>query len=159
MQEPPSVLCRRATIGEVLSLRHRILIAGTTRASAVFDGDDVASTWHFAAFDRESRCLACVSYMRADLAGEPAYQLRGMAVTQELQGRGIGSRLLGFAEAEMIARTSVHVHWCNARMAAVVFYEHHGWRSVGDVFEIEGVGPHYRMVKRVSGSSSPRPGR
>jgi GNAT superfamily N-acetyltransferase len=71
-----------------------------------------------------------------------------MAVAPEMQGRGVGSALLAFAEAQMRVGRPVRAFWCNARTGAVRFYERHGWQAVGNVFEIEGVGPHLRMVKR-----------
>ena len=146
------LLVRKATLAEILELRQAVLIAGTARADAVFEGDGSFDTSHFAAFERSNtaRCVACVSYMRADFDGEPAYQLRGMAVTPELQGRGVGSALLLFAETRMCTEQSIGTFWCNARTRAIRFYERHGWRAVGDVFDIAGVGPHRRMTKRVS---------
>jgi predicted GNAT family N-acyltransferase len=147
--------CRAAGVDEILALRHAVLIVGTTRTSAVFDGDTDVTTRHYGAFERtpEGRCVACVSYMRADLDREPAYQLRGMAVASELQGRGVGSELLAFAEARLRAELQVKTFWCNARIRAVAFYERHGWQAVSDVFEIEGIGPHRRLVKRLEAIS------
>ena len=135
---------RRATIGEILALRHAMLRAGFPIESARFDGDDDPRTRHFAALDRGA-VVGCASFMRADYDGRPAWQLRGMAVAQALQRQGIGTRLLAVAEAVCCDQPTL---WSDARIAAVAFYERHGWRTVSDTFDIPTVGPHRRMVKR-----------
>jgi predicted GNAT family N-acyltransferase len=140
---------REATAGEVRPLRQDILIAGTDRTTAVFDGDDDPATRHFALFEND-RMIACVSFMRtsaADGEGRRAWQLRGMAVTRDWQRRGVGSRLLLLAERAMEEIDPAVRFWCNAREAAAGFYERHGWRRDGKRFDIPGVGPHYRMGK------------
>ena len=35
--------------------------------------------------------------------------------------------------------------WCNARISAAPFYRKHGWRPVGDTFDIPPFGPHVVM--------------
>jgi len=135
---------RRATLNEIIELRHDVLIVGTTRTSAAFTGDDEPTTLHVGAFDGE-RCVACASLMAAAFEGRPAHQLRGMAVDQAYRGTGLGGRLLQFCEQQVEG-----LLWCNAREHAVGFYERHGWATVGEPFEIEGVCMHLRMVRRRS---------
>jgi predicted GNAT family N-acyltransferase len=36
--------------------------------------------------------------------------------------------------------------WCNARVSAMGFYRKAGWTVESEEFEIEGVGPHVRML-------------
>lgn len=139
---------RQATIGEILALRHAMLRAGFPIESARFDGDDDPRTRHFAAVDHDA-VVGCASFMRVDYDGQPAWQLRGMAVARDRQRQGIGARLLAFAEADCSDPPTL---WCNARIEAVAFYERHGWRTASDLFDIPTVGPHRRMVKEVAGS-------
>ena len=41
--------------------------------------------------------------------------------------------------------------WCNARLVAIDFlYRSIGFKIVGEIFDIEGIGPHYYMYKIIS---------
>lgn len=133
---------RLAALTEILQLRYDVLIVGTDRTSATFDGDDEPATIHIGAFDGE-RCVGCVSLMRSSFDDQPAYQLRGMAVDEAHRGQGLGARLLAFSESQV----DTPLLWCNAREHAVGFYERHGWKTIGEPFEIEGVCTHLRMVR------------
>ena len=39
--------------------------------------------------------------------------------------------------------------WCNARIAALDFYESVGFKTKGELFDIEIIGPHYYMYKEI----------
>jgi predicted GNAT family N-acyltransferase len=39
--------------------------------------------------------------------------------------------------------------WCNAREKAVKFYQNNGFEIIGEPFEIEKVGTHYVMFKKL----------
>lgn len=136
---------RRAALSEILPLREAVLIRGTDRSDPVFERDDAPTSRHYGVFDDADRCLACLSLMREDLENRPGLRLRGMAVDPTQRGRGWGGRLLAFALADADPEQRFVV-WCNARETAVGFYEKMGWRTVGERFDIAGVGPHYRMV-------------
>jgi len=136
----PLLLCR-TTIEQILELRHAILRPGLPREAAHFDGDALPGTAHFGAFVA-GRSVGCLSLMQSTWQGSSALQLRGMAIAEQWQQRGVGSALLRFALAEC-AQGPV---WCNARLLAVVFYERHGFVTVGDTFEIVGVGPHKKLL-------------
>jgi GNAT superfamily N-acetyltransferase len=141
---------RLATLEEIIALRHAALLPGRPRDEARFGGDHDADTRHFGAFAAGVN-IACASVMAAPFDGAPGWQLRGMATHADWRGRGVGRGLLhliesvldGIAPGTAPARTL----WCNARLEAVGFYEKHGWRIVSDLFTIEGVGPHHRMMK------------
>ena len=138
--------CRVAAIDEIVDLRRETIIAGTGRASPYFEGDRDDTTLHFGAF-AGARAVGCLTFLLNEYEGRPAWQLRGMATALELRGKGIGRRLLAFAEETLRGHSDARRMWYNARASAVGFYEKTGWRAVSDAFEIPGVGPHYRMVK------------
>lgn len=149
---PDFVQIRRARADEVVDLRHVILRAGLGRATAEFDGDHDAQTIHIAGFTTENVVVACASFLRRDHpdSREPAWQLRGMAVRQDLQGRRLGARLLEFGERAIREHDGPRLLWCNARIPAAAFYERNGWTRQGDEFIVETAGPHVRMFKRLS---------
>ncbi len=142
------VVLRRASLDEILALRHAVLRPGLPLDAAAFDGDDAPGSHHFGAFDGPE-AIGCLSFMRRDRDGA-AHQLRGMATAPAVRGAGIGRLLLGFGEEALLAETGIRGLWCNARVESVGFYERLGWVVVSEVFEVAGVGPHRVMVRAAS---------
>ena len=123
-----------------MDLRHQVLRVGRPRQTAVFPGDALARHW----VGLEGAQVVAVLSVFAQPFPEgpgPALQLRGMAVSPELQGTGRGGLLLEQVQAQLGCPI-----WCNARERALRFYERHGWRVVSPPFDIPGLGPHRRMV-------------
>jgi GNAT superfamily N-acetyltransferase len=125
----------RASADEVIDLRWRVLHPGRARRDAHMASDHAPSTRHWA-LRRHGVVVAVVSVL--ELRG---LALRGMAVEPSLQRLGLGARLLDHVQREVDAAM-----WCNARSSAVAFYSACGWTPVGPAFEIDGEGPHQRMV-------------
>jgi GNAT superfamily N-acetyltransferase len=152
---------RRVGVEKILDLRHRILRAGLPPESARFEGDEAETTLHFAAYELApsgragEQVIGCLSLMLNSFEGESAWQLRGMAVEEGLQQRGLGRQLLTQAEAAAESEDRARLLWCNARVPAAGFYQKHGWAIVSEVFEIPTAGPHVKMSKRLS-SVNPR---
>ena len=48
-----------------------------------------------------------------------------------------------------LKKRSCDLLWCNARLVAVDFYKSLRFRIYGDIFYIEGIGPHYYMYKEI----------
>ena len=140
-------MIRPATAYEVIDLRHAVLRAGLPRESAMFPGDDEPSAKHFVS-EENGTIVGCVTLHLNEWNGEPAWQLRGMAIDPTQQGNGIGAELLREAE-RWVAASDVKQMWCNARVPAAAFYVKHGWTIVSDEFDIPTAGPHVRMTKRV----------
>lgn len=138
---------RRARLDEILALRHAELRPGLPLETARFDGDDEPETLHVAAED-DGAIVGCASFMRRPYDGRPASQLRGMATRADRRGEGIGAAVLRFGVAALGGDTALL--WCNARIAAVPFYERQGWTVVSDVFDIPTVGPHHVMARGTS---------
>jgi GNAT superfamily N-acetyltransferase len=148
---PDDLELRRATIDEIPPLRHAELRPGLPLEAARFDGDDEPETRHFGAFLRSSgEPVACVSCMRRARGGEDAWQVRGMATRGDLVRRGIGRTLLRHALAALRDARGPELLWCNARVAALEFWEGEGWAVVSEVFDIPGVGPHRTLQGRLS---------
>ncbi len=143
------MVVRRASLAEIFPLRHAVLRPGLPAASAAFEGDDEPATRHFAACAADGALAGCASFMRRPWRGEPAWQLRGMATHPERTRHGVGTTLLAAAEALLRAEGDVRLLWCNARLAAVPFYQRVGWEVASAVFDIPGVGPHHAMTRRL----------
>jgi predicted GNAT family N-acyltransferase len=141
--EAPSV--RRVAAADVIDLRHAVLRPGRPRESARFEGDEDEGTRHFGAF--RGGALVGVATLLGRPA-EPAFQLRGMATLPGVRGTGHGAALVR-ACVEEAARAGAALLWCNARLAAAGFYQRYGFAREGEGFEIAGIGPHVRMLRRV----------
>jgi predicted GNAT family N-acyltransferase len=139
---------RRVDVEVLVDLRHAELRRGRPRETAYFAGDDAPETRHYAALQRQE-VVGCATFTRASFVAQwgdaPALQLRGMATRSDLVGRGIGRALLAAAIADVRAAGETRL-WCNARTSAVGFYEAMGWRVVSEPFEVEGIGPHVKMI-------------
>jgi predicted GNAT family N-acyltransferase len=138
---------RRARIDEIIDLRWKILRAGLGREFADFPGDDEPTTYHFGAFNGSGEVVGCATFVRRPWQDKPAWQLRGMAVREDLRGGGIGAQLLEVAERALAEERFSNQLWCNARTPATKFYERLGWQKVGEEFIAETAGPHFKMTK------------
>ena len=161
---------RRADPAEIVDLRWRILRAGLPREEAIFPGDELPTSLHYAAVepapDEDGRqandggngrrsdggvpvVVSCATLHLEPWEGERAYRLRGMATADGRRGLGLGRVLLELAVADVRRETPVRLLWCNARTPALAFYRRQGWEARSDVFDIPTAGPHVRMTKRL----------
>lgn len=124
----------------------KVLIAGTNRTHARFDGDEDPQTLHFAARTASGQVVAVLSLMPEKWRDHPAWQLRGMAVEPNCQRLRLGQRMLQYTMQYLRENPSGRTAlWCNARTSAVGFYEKCGWTVQSPHFDIPGVGPHVQM--------------
>jgi GNAT superfamily N-acetyltransferase len=135
---------RRASIDEILPLRHRILRTGFPYDAARFPEDSDETTIHYGLFV-EGEVKVCLTLIANELNGEKAWQLRGMAADVGVQGKGLGGRLVQFALRDALREGYSSVFWCNARKAAARFYEQNGWKIISEEFMVPVFGPHYKM--------------
>ncbi len=110
-------------------LRRRVLRDDDATVDVVNRGDALATTLHFGGYLLE-RLVVGASFFEVSAPFDPtrvAYQLRYMATDFDVQGRGLGSRLLTHALG-VLAQRGVTLVWANARTSAVDFYLATGWR-------------------------------
>lgn len=63
------------------------------------------------------------------------------------QGKGVGSQLLRYGVGRVL-RQGATVVWFYGRASARIFYEHHGFRALGDELTLPNTGPHYLFIFR-----------
>ena len=144
-------MIRPISAAETIAVRWPVLRPGFPRETASFDGDDAPGTLHFGTFDGERLVgvasiylVPCPEKITAQPDASPAFQLRGMATLPEVRGAGFGRALLNACVAAAQEKGAT-ILWCNARTSAADFYAKNGWRIVGAEFDIQTVGPHFRM--------------
>ena len=150
---------------QTFSVRHPELREGKPLESCAFDIDLHESTLHLGAY-LGLELVGVASFMKqpsyfpsekkslmvqhANSSPNQLYeiQLRGMAVLKAHHKKGIGAAILRFGEQKLkdIEYSGI---WMNARIKAVGFYEKLGYDIYGDAFEIQGVGAHVKMIKKI----------
>ncbi|MDP2541360.1 GNAT family N-acetyltransferase [Tenacibaculum discolor] len=110
-----------------------------------FKEDEFENTFHLGAF-YNNKLVGIASFMRnrIDVVKGEQYQLRGMATLPEVRGMGAGRSLIEEAKRTLKAK-DINVLWCNARKEAVGFYESLNFVTIGEEFEVQKVGPHFKM--------------
>ncbi|MFD0992050.1 GNAT family N-acetyltransferase [Tenacibaculum geojense] len=115
-----------------------------------FQGDLNKETFHLGVFNNSE--IVCIgTFMSSNLnqlQGNKHYQLRGMATAENSRGNGFGLALIK-ESVTILKSKNVDYLWCNARVEAVGFYQKLGFKVIGKSFNVEKVGEHYKMYKKV----------
>ncbi len=124
------------TAAETHDLRRSLLRDGTASDRVEFEGDDEPSTFHLGAVlgdgtdDRLVSISTWMSRRYPDLPQHPGHQLRGMATDPAARGTGVSGELLR-SGLDRCARAGSSLVWARARVAALTFYERHGFETRG----------------------------
>jgi GNAT superfamily N-acetyltransferase len=137
---------RPIAAADTRQLRQALLRPHQSAEELVYQGDDSPGTLHIGGF-RSGRLvgIATVTKRRRPDSEEPeAWQVLGMAVDHGHRGYGLGGLMLERC-LEHAAGRRARLVWCNARIRAVGFYEHYGFRSIGEPFPLPHIGIHFLM--------------
>ena len=141
---------RKVEAKKVRPLRHSELRKGQDFSTTSYIEDYEAGTFHMACIVDE-KIVTCASYYpekSIKIKSNRAYRLRGMATDSNFQRKGHASDLMEESFKELKKRDCDMV-WCNARLGAVDFYKSVGFKIIGELFDIEAIGPHYYMYKEI----------
>ena len=136
---------------KVRPLRHSELRKGQDFSTTSYIEDYGAGTFHMACIEDE-KIVTCASFYpekSTKIKSENAYRLRGMATDSNFQRKGCATDLMNESFKELKNR-DCDMLWCNARLVAVDFYKSVGLKIIGEIFNIEGIGPHYYMYKEIN---------
>lgn|SRR5690606_1125687 len=143
------VQVRQISASETIPVRQPVLRKGLPVETCFFDGDELSTTVHFGVFEDENLVgVATLLDNSKDIFEGKQLQLRGMAVLENVQGKGIGKILLEAGENYAKSRF-FDLIWFNARTSAQSFYAKNGYLVMGEEFQIPGVGPHVVMYKKL----------
>ena len=135
---------------KIRPLRHVELRKGQDFSTTSYLKDYEESTFHMACIV-DGKAVTCATFYpekSRNIKSENAYRLRGMATDSNFQRKGYASDLIAESFKELKKRNCDMV-WCNARLVAVDFYKSVGFKIIGDLFDIAGIGPHYYMYKEL----------
>lgn len=140
---------KRVRAEELYPMRLELLRGGSTDVSkAVFDGDDEKDSKHFMLREGgEEAGIVTVIRRSGEFEGK-VFQMRGLAVKEEKRRKGYAAALIKAAEYYVFIEMGAEILWLNSRTRVIGLYEKAGYKSSGELFEIEGVGEHILMYKK-----------
>ena len=141
---------KKITKEQTYPVRNNILRKGKPVESCHFPGDDSETTFHFG-YHHNEQIIGIVSLFQTTnkiFDNSIQFQIRGMAIQENHQKKGIGKALIEYLEQFLKPHHQVLL-WFNARESAVPFYKKLGYEIKGEAFEIEEIGTHYIMYKTI----------
>lgn len=109
-----------------------------------------------AELEREKNNIQIAGFIDDDIiatasltAEPPSYRMRLVAVKENLQGLGVGSKLLDFCNAYAKEKGMTSIY-CHAREHAIPFYKKKGYVAEGEDFNEVGI-MHIKMRKTLIG--------
>lgn len=135
---------------KIRPLRHSELRKGKDFCLTSYLKDHEKETFHMACIV-EDKVVSCATFYpetSKNVQSDNAYRLRGMATDSNFQRKGYASELMNKSFVQL-KKKACDMLWCNARLVAVDFYKSVGFKIAGELFNIEGIGPHYYMYKEI----------
>ena len=145
-----SLIIKKVKSIDLYQLRNKVLRNNKGIQYCKFEGDKNEDTVQFAVI-KNNTTVAGVSLIKNStnkIKSLSNIQLRGMAVYKDYQKNKLGSVLLKKVESYCI-NNSVDFIWMNARSEAIKFYLKNGYIKTEKSFNIEGIGKHYFLYKKV----------
>jgi GNAT superfamily N-acetyltransferase len=142
-----SFVVRRLSLEETKPVRLDVLRRGTPSREANYDGDDEPSSVHIGA-EVAGIVVATSTWLVVPWQNDEsaiAVQLRGMAVSDQMQNTGVGRALIE-AGVEHARSLGARYIWAKARDSAIYFYERCGFVVVGDEFVEPASGMPHHLV-------------
>jgi GNAT superfamily N-acetyltransferase len=127
-------------------LRAAVLRPGQSPERQRYPGDDSPEAYHVGAF-ADGVLVGVASIYHETQPGADdrgAWRLRGMAVSPDHQGRGLGRQLIEACVGYARRRGGSQI-WCLGRTSAAPFYRALGFALLGAEFDLPESGPHYVM--------------
>ncbi len=143
-------MTKKITAETTFSVRNPVLRPNQPVESCHFEGDNLPTTTHFG-FYQDEKLVGIVSVfekMNPNWQEDKQIQVRGMAVLADFQKKGIGEKLIK-SVIEFANEHKYNLIWFNSRKKAIPFYEKLGFHKFGTAFEIEGIGTHFIMYRKL----------
>jgi predicted GNAT family N-acyltransferase len=101
---------------------------------------------HILMLDDNDGAIACG---RLQLNSKEEGQIRSMSVKTDMQGRGLGKKIIEWLESKAKELQMKRII-LDARENAVTFYESCGYKVIGESYLLFGIIKHYKMEKYLS---------
>jgi N-acetylglutamate synthase-like GNAT family acetyltransferase len=100
---------------------------------------------HVLMLDENNDAVACG---RLQINSKTEGQIRSMAVRTDLQGKGLGKKIIEYIE-KRARELNLENIILDARINAVKFYEGRGYRVIGESYLLFGIIQHFKMEKAI----------
>ena len=136
---------------ETFTVRQPVLRPDRPIEDCCFELDNHASSLHLG-MEFNGEIIAVLSALPIKCENFPnlkSMRLRGIATLHAFQKKGLGSQLMIEVEKRLLKLKKIKLLWLNARISAKPFYQNLGYESMGETFNIQGVGDHQFMYKKL----------
>lgn len=136
---------------ETYPLRHRILRPNQTLADCMFLLDKAPDTRHVGYFLNGELVGVGTIFREAEdgSTDRNVWRIRGMAVATNIQGRGVGGKILSALITYAASQDLPGEVWCKGRVTAENFYKRFGFVQVGDIFDVPPIGLHILFRRKL----------
>ena len=139
-----NIKIKQIAIEEALIVRAPVLRNNQPPEWASIEEDNFPNTYHFGGIIKNQIVGTATIYPENRKFKSNEWRLRGMAVLDEFQSKGIGEDIL-ISCIELIKSRQGKFLWCNARIGAVDFYKKCGFIICSEEFDIPNIGAHFEM--------------
>lgn len=135
---------------ETYELRQNVLWPNLSIKDVKFEEDVFWNSFHLGAF-YEGNLIGITSFLEEKhryFDEENQFRMRGMATLEDYRGQQVSTKLLLQGE-KILNEKNARLLWGNVRVSAVDFYKKFGLREYGKVFDVDFIGPHVLMYKKL----------
>jgi N-acetylglutamate synthase-like GNAT family acetyltransferase len=133
-------------LSKYFTLRFEILRKPWNQPSSSTKDEWEDQSIHVLMLDENNEAIACG---RLQINSKTEGQIRSMAVRTELQGKGLGKKIIQYIEKRALELKLKKII-LDARINAVKFYEGRGYKVIGESYLLFGIIPHFKMEKVIS---------
>ena len=136
---------------DTFTVRQPVLRPDRPIEDCCFELDNHASSLHLG-MEFNGEIIAVLSALPIKSENFPnltSMRLRGIATLHAFQKKGLGSQLMIEVEKRLLKLKKIKLLWLNARISAKSFYQNLGYKAMGETFNIQGVGVHQFMYKKL----------
>ena len=141
---------KKIKANKLFSIRAKVLRTNTENENCNFPGDNDDESIHIGAY-KNNNLIGGVSLFKKKTEHKnlkKSYQLRGMCVLDIFQNKGLGKKMLDKIEKLCMLHGGLNI-WMNSRKKAVNFYLKSNYIDSAISYEIEGIGVHNFLYKRL----------
>ena len=144
------IIVKHIDASETYLFRQAILRPNQPLEDCKYPSDYETDTFHLGAFLNDE-FVSIASFSQEICPALPNgihYRLRGMATLPNFRNKHAGNSLIQKAE-QILQERKANILWCNGRITVTDYYKRLGFHEHGEIFEIEPIGLHKVLYKKI----------